>query len=142
MYNDKCASGTGRFLEIMAEALNLPVDKLDETAERAADRCLLSSQCVIFAETEVISLLNAGCPLPDVIAGLHFALAGRVAGLARGIGVEAPVVMTGGVAKNKGVFRALAETLGIELIPMGGRDPQIAGAFGAALKARQQAGSG
>lgn len=142
MYNDKCASGTGRFLEIMAEALNLSVEKLDETAERAVDRCLLSSQCVIFAETEVISLLNAGRSLPDVIAGLHFALAGRVAGLARGIGVEAPVVMTGGVAKNNGVFRALAETLGIALIPMAGRDPQLAGAFGAALKARQQAGRG
>jgi len=139
MYNDKCASGTGRFLEIMAEALGLPLSALEETGDKAVKRCVLSSQCVIFAETEVISLLNAGRSIPDVVAGLHFALAGRVAALARGIGVEAPVVMTGGVAKNKGVFKALSETLGLELVPMSGVDPQLAGALGAALKAREYA---
>jgi len=139
MYNDKCASGTGRFLEIMAEALGLPLSALEETGDKAVKRCVLSSQCVIFAETEVISLLNAGRSIPDVVAGLHFALAGRVAALARGIGVEAPVVMTGGVAKNKGVFKALSETLGLELVSMSGVDPQLAGALGAVLKAREYA---
>jgi predicted CoA-substrate-specific enzyme activase len=138
MYNDKCASGTGRFLEIMAEALEIPVSALGRTGASARNPCTLSSQCVIFAETEVISLVNAGHSVADVVAGLHRALAARVAALARGIGIQAPVVMTGGVAHNPGVFSALAEALGLPLEPIQGLDPQIAGALGAALMAREK----
>ncbi len=138
MYNDKCASGTGRFLEIMAEALEIPLPELGETGARSDNPCVLSSQCVIFAETEVVSLINAGHPVQDVVAGLHMALASRVAALGRGIGIKEPVAMTGGVAKNRGVFSALEKTLNLSLVPVNGFDPQLAGAIGAALIAKKK----
>lgn len=135
-YNDKCASGTGRFLEVMAEALEVPLEELGALAGQAADPVRISNQCVVFAETEVISLVNKGRSVPDIIAGLHLALAGRVAALARSIALEPEVVFTGGVAKNKGVARALEKELGVTLkfIDI---DPQINGAAGAALFAAE-----
>jgi predicted CoA-substrate-specific enzyme activase len=135
-YNDRCASGTGRFLEVMAGAMGIGVDALGGLSAQAEEPVLLSNQCVVFAETEIISLLNAGRSLPDIVGGLHRALAHRVASLARSIDLESGITMTGGVAKNPGMFSALEEALGVELVRLEA-DPQIIGALGAALIARQ-----
>jgi len=131
VYNDKCASGTGRFLEIIAEALDVPLEELGDLSQESTATLTISNQCVVFAETEIISLINEGREVPDIISALHRAFANRAASLARGIGVEEEVLMTGGVAKNQGMFSALAGALGIDLKAVS--DPQINGALGAAL---------
>ncbi|MBA2880215.1 putative CoA-substrate-specific enzyme activase [Desulfosalsimonas propionicica] len=138
LYNDKCASGTGRFLEVMAEALGVALEDMGTLSEQAAEKVVISNQCVIFAETEVVSLINDGREVPDIIRGLHNAMAGRVAAMALSIGVEDAIVMTGGVAKNPGLFAALAAALKKPLIALDGIDPQINGALGAALIAGQK----
>jgi predicted CoA-substrate-specific enzyme activase len=139
LYNDKCASGTGRFLEVMAEALEVPLDEMGTISAMAKEKLTISNQCVIFAETEVVSLVNDGKETPDIVNALHRALAKRVGALARSIGVEEDVVMTGGVAKNTGVFEALSDALGVSLKALNGADPQIVGALGAALYAEEKA---
>jgi len=139
IYNDKCASGTGRFLEVMAEALEIQLDKMGEIGAQSREKLTISNQCVIFAESEVISLVNDGKEIPDIINALHHAMARRVASLAKSIEVTPEVVMTGGVAKNSGVFNALSEALGLRLIALNGTDPQIVGALGAALYAMEKA---
>ena len=140
IYNDKCAAGTGRFLEVMADALEVPLTDMGDLSEKATERIRISNQCVIFAETEVVSLINEGRETCDIIRGLHHAMANRVASLARSIEVHEEVVMTGGVAKNRGMFQALSEGLGIT-IQFLDIDPQINGAVGAALFAAEEAGS-
>lgn len=134
VYNDKCASGTGRFLEVMAAAMGVSLEVFGELSFQAKKPVSISNQCVVFAETEIISLMNDGVELPDIIAGLHRAMAHRVASLARAIELEPPIVMTGGVAKNRGMFVALSEALGTELRDLNA-DPQIIGALGAAVMA-------
>jgi predicted CoA-substrate-specific enzyme activase len=141
MYNDKCASGTGRFLEIMAEALEVPLEKMGETAAKSTEMLSITNQCVIFAETEVVSLVNEGKEASDIINGLHYSLSKRVASMAKSIGIKEDVVMTGGVAKNSGVFNAISEVLGIPSKSLNGIDPQLVGALGAALYARDKAGA-
>lgn len=140
IYNDKCASGTGRFLEVMAEALEIALEEMGEIAAQSTEKLKISSQCVIFAETEVISLVNEGKATADIINALNHALANRVAALAKSITVEPVVVMTGGVAKNRGVFSALSEALQLPLQAVEGIDPQLIGALGAALFAAERAG--
>ena len=135
-YNDKCASGTGRFLEVMAEALEIPLEDMGDLDLQATQDLSISNQCVVFAETEVISLVNKGFGVPDIVKALHKAMAGRVAALAKGIGMEPDVAFTGGVAKNKGLARALEKALGMELHFLE-TDPQTNGALGAALMASQ-----
>lgn len=130
-YNDKCASGTGRFLEIIADSLDVPLEELGALSQKSTEILTISNQCVVFAETEIISLVNEGRDIPDIISALHRAVANRAASLARGIGVEEEALMTGGVAKNSGMFSALAGALGIELKAVS--DPQMNGALGAAL---------
>jgi len=136
MYNDKCASGTGRFIEIMAEALELDMAEISSLGLKSQKELRLSNQCVVFAETEVISLINEGHELPDIINGLNFALASRVAALAQSIIVEENVVMTGGVAKNAGVYKMLEQNLGVSFLQHN-VDPQINGALGAAYYAEE-----
>ena len=138
IYNDKCATGTGRFLEVMAEALEVSLEDLGSLSEKASEKLTISSQCVIFAETEVVSLVNEGKKSEDIINALHHSLAKRVASMARSIEVSQDVVMTGGVAKNSGVFNALSDALKINLKPLDGIDPQIMGAYGAALFAEEK----
>jgi predicted CoA-substrate-specific enzyme activase len=135
LYNDKCASGTGRFLEVMAEALEVKLEDMGKISARSKEKVVLSNQCVIFAETEVVSLVNEGKEVPDIIKGLHKAMAGRIAAMAFSIGVEDDIVMTGGGAKNSGLFNALSDSLRKPLKAMNGIDPQINGALGAALAA-------
>ncbi|MBU2488572.1 MAG: 2-hydroxyglutaryl-CoA dehydratase [Proteobacteria bacterium] len=139
-YNDKCASGTGRFLEVMADALDVPLDKLGELSATSSRAVRISNQCVVFAETEVITLVNQGAEPADIVRGLHHALANRVAALAKSVGVTPSVAFSGGVAKNAGVVLALSEALGCELVPLDGVDPQFCGALGAALIAMDRAG--
>ncbi|HNV47008.1 MAG TPA: acyl-CoA dehydratase activase [Spirochaetota bacterium] len=133
-YNDKCASGTGRFLEIIADALEIPLDEMGAVSQKSTEQLTLSNQCVVFAETEIISLVSEGREIADIVSALHRAVANRAASLARGIGVAGDAVMTGGVAKNAGMFLALERALGVPLksVP----DPQINGALGAALFAQ------
>ena len=138
IYNDKCAAGTGRFLEVMAEAMEVDLEEMGELAKQSRERIAISNQCVIFAETEVISLINSGKGVPDIINGLHHAMAKRVASLAMSIGVDQDVVMTGGVAKNCGMFHALSEGLGLPLKAMDNLDPQVNGAVGAAVIAQDK----
>jgi predicted CoA-substrate-specific enzyme activase len=132
-YNDKCAAGTGRFLEIMAEALQVDLEEMGEKGRAYREEISISSQCVIFAETEVVSLINEEKEVPDILNALHRSLGNRVAAQARSLIVEEEVILTGGVAKNVGVADALARGLGVELKPLKGIDPQINGALGAAL---------
>lgn len=134
-YNDRCASGTGRFLEIMAGAMGIRLEDMGNISSGAKNPVTISNQCVVFAETEIISLINAGKDMADIVAGLHKAMAHRVVAMARGVELEEAVAMTGGVAKNRGMFLALQEALGVALTPLDA-DPQLIGALGAAFIAR------
>jgi len=136
VYNDKCASGTGRFIEIMADALEIKLENMGEISMSSKNPVKISNQCVVFAETEVISLVNDGYKISDVVGGLHKAMANRVSSLARGIGIEQDVTMSGGVAKNIGMYTALEEALGVPIKKIE-VDPQIVGALGAALLAAE-----
>lgn len=129
--NDKCAAGTGRFLEVMAAALNLKVEELGDVAEKATKATKISSTCTVFAESEVISHLASGERVEDIVAGIHEAIASRIAAMARRVKIVPDIVLTGGVAKNKAMKRALEKEFGMEVkIPP---EPQIVGAVGAAL---------
>jgi (R)-2-hydroxyacyl-CoA dehydratese activating ATPase len=141
-YNDKCATGTGRFLEVMAKTMEVELGDMGSIAEKSTKRLSLSNQCVVFAETEVVSLINEGEAIPDIIGGLNRSLSGRVAALAKSIGIEDDIVFTGGVAKNIGVFRSLERALNCTLKPLNGNDPQLNGALGAALLAKEMFESG
>lgn len=132
--NDKCAAGTGRFLEVMARALQLELTELGPCALRSRRAAEISSTCTVFAESEVISLVAEGIEREEIVAGLCHAIARRVGAMARRVGVEPPVAFAGGVAKNVGVVRALEEVLGEQLIVP--EEPQIVGALGAALVAQ------
>lgn len=141
VYNDKCASGTGRFLEIIADSLDIRLEEMGDISEKAKGKLTLSNQCVVFAETEIISLVNEGKEIPDIVNALHQAVANRAASMARSILVQPDAVMTGGVAKNSGMFGALERALGVKLHQV--KDPQINGALGAALFAADKVnGSG
>jgi (R)-2-hydroxyacyl-CoA dehydratese activating ATPase len=131
-YNDRCASGTGRFLEVMAGAMGIRLEDMGELSLRSVSPLAISNQCVVFAETEIISLINAGKDLPDIVGGLHKSLAHRVAALARGVELDREVTMTGGVAKNPGMFAAIEEALQVKMKKLEA-DPQLVGAVGAAL---------
>ncbi len=137
VYNDACATGTGRFLEVMAEALGVELENMGELSLEAKETVNISNQCAVFAETEVISLVNQGYHLNDILGGLHHALAQRVVALARSIVLEEDITFTGGVAKNIGVFKSIEDTLGVKLKKMDKIDPQINGAVGAALFAQE-----
>jgi (R)-2-hydroxyacyl-CoA dehydratese activating ATPase len=128
--NDKCAAGTGRFLEVILARLRVPLQEVAGCAARASRVVKVSSTCTVFAESEVISLVASGEPLEAIVKGLHAALASRVAALARGVrGGE--VLMSGGVALNAAMVSALSEALAarVTVLP----DPQLAGALGAAI---------
>ena len=134
--NDKCAAGTGRFLDVMARVLEVKVEELGDLAAKSTKDVAISSTCTVFAESEVISQLAMDTDKCDIINGIHHSVASRVAGLAHRVGVREKVVMTGGVAQNSGVVKALEEELGhkIHTSPL----TQYNGALGAALFAYQR----
>lgn len=135
--NDKCAAGTGRFLEVMARVLETSVEEMAALSEKAAQVAAVSSTCTVFAESEVISLLSNDVPRENIIAGVHQSVATKAAGLARRGPCRPPIAMSGGVAQNAGVVKALARELGAEVsvVP----DCQTAGAYGAAIYALEEA---
>ena len=134
--NDKCAAGTGRFLEVMASALEVEIGKLGELSAQSKQQVKVSSMCTVFAESEVISLLSKECSKADIAAAIHDAIARRIIGMVSQLGLREKVVMVGGVAKNSGVVRSLERMLGTTfLIP---EEPQITGALGAALIAAER----
>ena len=132
--NDKCAAGTGRFLEVMAHVLGLKLEEMGPISLGSQNVCNISSTCTVFAETEVVSLRAQGKPVEDLIAGIHRAIANRVVIMGSGINLEQETVFTGGVAKNIGVQKALEEVGGLKCIVP--EEPQITGALGAALIAQ------
>ncbi len=139
--NDRCAAGTGRFLEMVASRLGVDWEKLAELGRTSQKPALISNMCVVFAETEIIGLLAEGVPVPDVVAGVQNAIATRVTALA-GRSAVPPVYFTGGVALQPGMTRALAEALSCPL--RAAPKPQFTGALGAALSAQlaHKAGDG
>lgn len=129
--NDKCAAGTGRFLEVMAHALEVEISQLGVISLKSNNPKEISSMCTVFAESEVISLFAQGAKKEDIAAGIHKAIAKRVGSMAKRLDVQPPIVFCGGVAKNPAVKKALEGELGTEILSP--PDPQITGAVGAAL---------
>jgi predicted CoA-substrate-specific enzyme activase len=129
--NDKCAAGTGRFLEVILGRLHVPLAEVAATAARAVRAVPVSSTCTVFAESEVVSQVAEGQPVEGIVKGLHVSLASRVAALAGSVPPNGFVFMSGGVALNPAMVEALGAALGrpIEIVP----DPQLVGALGAAL---------
>jgi predicted CoA-substrate-specific enzyme activase len=132
--NDRCAAGTGKFLEVMANTLEVPVSELGGLALSATKVVRINSLCTVFAESEVVSLIARGEDVNAIALALHRAVATRVAGMVRRIGITGRVVFAGGVAQNPGMVKLLGEELGISLtVP---EHPQLVGALGAALIAK------
>jgi predicted CoA-substrate-specific enzyme activase len=135
--NDKCAAGTGRFLEVMATVLEVSLEELGTVALTSENPCPINSTCTVFAETEVTGHRAQGKATNDIILGLLEAMSRRIVQMGRPIGYRKEVVFTGGVAKNIGVKRALEKGIGMDiLVP---EEPQIVGALGAALLAKNKA---
>jgi predicted CoA-substrate-specific enzyme activase len=133
LMNDRCAAGTGRFLEVMARALETDLARLATLALEAGKGVKISSMCTVFAESEVVSLLARGTPRGEIARGLHRGVAERVGGLAKRVGLRGEVYLSGGVAFNPAVVASLGEFLGREVTVIA--EPQLNGAYGAALAA-------
>lgn len=133
--NDRCAAGTGRFLELAAARLGVELEVLDHMTARSRNPAAISSMCAVFAETEIIGLLATGVRHEDILAGVQAAIASRIAGMA-GRRLVAPAVFTGGVAMIPGMAAALESALGLEITVA--PNPQMTGALGAALLAARQ----
>ena len=133
--NDKCAAGTGRFLDVMASVFQCKVSDLQDYDAQSTKVASISSTCTVFAESEVISKLAAGEKIADIVAGIHESVAERTAGLAKRVGIRSEVAMTGGVALNEGLRDRLARKIGHPILVS--RLAQFNGALGAALTARE-----
>jgi predicted CoA-substrate-specific enzyme activase len=137
LMNDKCAAGTGRFLEVIAEALGISLEKMSEESLKSRNEVTISSTCTVFAESEVISHVARGQALEDIVAGINRSIVRRILGMAQRRTIIPPLVVTGGVAKNRGVIQMIQDELGFSVtIP---EEPQITGAMGAALIALVEA---
>jgi predicted CoA-substrate-specific enzyme activase len=133
--NDKCAAGTGRYLEVIANALGLGLEDLGSISLKSTNKVSISSTCTVFAQQEVVSRLSEGVPLEDILAGIHDSIASRVARMVERLKLEPDVSFTGGVAKNIGVVKALEANLGCKvLVP---EEPLLSGAIGAALLGKE-----
>ena len=135
--NDKCAAGTGRFIDVMARVLEVTISEMQDYDAKATGVAPISSVCTVFAESEVISQLSQNTPKENIIAGVHASVAVKACGLAHRGGVVPDVVMSGGVAQNAGVVRAISRELKQPVIVA--PNPQVAGALGAALYAYEDA---
>jgi predicted CoA-substrate-specific enzyme activase len=129
--NDKCAAGSGRFLEITADALGINIEEMGELALQSENPAQISNICTVFAEQEVVNKLAEGIPLRDLVAGVLESLASRVSRMVKRLNVEEAVVITGGVAKNAGLVKSLSDKLGCHVsVPS---EPLLTGAVGAAI---------
>lgn len=135
--NDRCAGGTGRFLEVVADRLEVELDELGTTAAKSVEPAVISSMCVVFAETEIVGLLATGKKREDIVAGVQRAIAERVVTMA-GRNVDLPIVFTGGVAMISGMDTALKSALRHEITVS--PQPQMTGALGAAILASSENG--
>jgi (R)-2-hydroxyacyl-CoA dehydratese activating ATPase len=133
--NDKCAAGTGRFLEVIADALGVSLERLGELGLTASAPAAVSNTCTVFAEQEVVSLMAAGETVPNLIAGVHEAIATRIHSMVAKLKIERDVAVTGGGAKNIGLVKALEARFGFRLLVP--PEPLITGALGAALIGRE-----
>jgi predicted CoA-substrate-specific enzyme activase len=133
--NDRCAAGTGRFLEVMMRTLEMNYDTMSNAAINSKNPSKISNMCTVFAESEVITLLAKGESRENIAAGLCNSIAERITTMVKRIGLKEEVIMTGGVAKNRGVVKLLENKLNTKIsVPM---EPQIIGALGAALEAQE-----
>jgi predicted CoA-substrate-specific enzyme activase len=133
--NDKCAAGSGRFIEVIADTIGVPLDKVGELSLQSKNPAKISNICTIWAQQEVAASLAQGIPISDLLAGVHHSLADRICRMVNRLEVEDEVIVTGGGGKNKGLLKALSEQLGHEiLVP---EDPLITGALGAALLGKE-----
>jgi predicted CoA-substrate-specific enzyme activase len=133
--NDKCAAGSGRFIEVIADTLGVPLDKVGDLSLQSKNPAKISNICTIWAQQEVAASLAQGIPVSDLLAGVHQSLAERINTMVNRLRVEDAVVVTGGGAKNRGLLKALSEQLGHEiLVP---DEPLITGALGAALMGKE-----
>ena len=134
--NDKCAAGTGRFLEVMARVLDVDISEMGTISLLGKEPCPISSTCTVFAESEMVSLRAEGEKQENIVAGIHKAMAHRIVIMGNSVGFKNDVVFTGGVAKNVGMKKALEDEIELEiLIP---EEPQIMGALGAAILAKAE----
>jgi (R)-2-hydroxyacyl-CoA dehydratese activating ATPase len=135
--NDRCAAGTGRFFEGMARVLACGFEGISSLENVSETPAVITNQCSVFAESEVVTLINEGREFPDIITGINNAVAGRVHSLARKNGITEDLAMTGGCSKNEGLIKALERQIGIGMkrLPF---DPQFVGALGAACFAREK----
>ena len=135
--NDKCAAGTGKFLENMARGLGLTLEELATISLEATKPAVISSQCSVFAESEVITLLNEGEEVANIAYGIHASIASRLVTLVRRVGAQKDITIAGGCAKNAGLIDVLEKKLDTEIVRLP-EDPQIIGAIGAALLAAER----
>lgn len=134
--NDKCAAGTGRFLDVMSKVLEIPMSEMGEWYFKSKHPAKVSSTCTVFAESEVISLLSKNIPKEDIVAGVHQSIASKASALVRRVGVGPDLTMTGGGSRDPGVVDAISKELGIPVRVAS--HPQIIGALGAALLAYEK----
>ncbi len=133
--NDKCAAGTGRFIEVIADTLGVPLDKVGGLSLQSKNPAMISNICTIWAQQEVSASLAQGVPISDLLAGVHKSLADRISRMVHRLRVEEEIIVTGGGGKNKGLLKAFSEQLGHEiLVP---EEPLITGALGAALLGKE-----
>ncbi len=135
--NDKCAAGTGTFVEAMARALEVSVDEMSSMSLQSTQSFPINAQCAVFGESEVVSLIHQKTPKPDIARAVMTAIAGRVASVARMVGLERDVVMVGGMAKNAGFIDSLKRSIGLDVVVP--EDPDYMGALGAAEAALTEA---
>ena len=129
--NDKCAAGTGRFLEMMARTMEMSLDQLGNCGIQYKEDITISSMCTVFAESEVVSLIAQNKETDDIVHGLNKAVAAKTAALVKRVGGEEKYMMTGGVSRNQGLVKTLEERLGTKLVIS--EQAQLCGALGAAL---------
>lgn len=134
--NDRCAAGTGHFLEVMAKALKQDIEAFGDLYAKSGKPSTINSTCTVFAESEVISLVAKGESKTDIAAGLHQSIAKRIGNMVKRLGLKENIAFVGGVAKNSGMRKALEDYLDIKFITIS-QDPQITGALGAAVMAKE-----
>ncbi len=135
--NDRCAAGTGRFFEAMARALGCGLEGISSLGNQGDNPSAITSQCSVFAESEVVTLVNEGTDLKDIIAGINNSVAGRLTSMVRRVGLKEELALTGGCSKNDGLAQSLAAKLEVDVVKLP-LDPQLAGAVGAALIASEK----